>query len=31
VISGFMAQGGAPLGTGTGGPGYQFGSEFSPA
>jgi len=30
VISGFMAQGGCPLGTGTGGPGYQFGSEFSP-
>jgi cyclophilin family peptidyl-prolyl cis-trans isomerase len=31
VISGFMAQGGCPLGTGTGGPGYQFGSEFSPS
>ncbi len=30
VISGFMAQGGCPLGTGTGGPGYQFGSEFKP-
>ena len=30
VITGFMAQGGCPLGTGTGGPGYQFGSEFSP-
>jgi cyclophilin family peptidyl-prolyl cis-trans isomerase len=29
VISGFMAQGGCPLGTGTGGPGYQFGGEFS--
>jgi peptidyl-prolyl cis-trans isomerase B (cyclophilin B) len=29
VITGFMAQGGCPLGTGTGGPGYQFGSEFS--
>ena len=31
VISGFMAQGGCPLGTGTGGPGYEFGSEFSPS
>ena len=30
VISGFMAQGGCPLGTGTGGPGYQFGGEFKP-
>ena len=30
VIPGFMAQGGCPLGTGTGGPGYQFASEFSP-
>ena len=29
VITGFMAQGGCPLGTGMGGPGYQFGSEFS--
>jgi cyclophilin family peptidyl-prolyl cis-trans isomerase len=29
VISGFMAQGGCPLGTGTGGPGYKFGSELS--
>ncbi len=28
VISKFMAQGGCPLGTGTGGPGYQFGGEF---
>ena len=25
---GFMAQGGCPLGTGTGGPGYQFEGEF---
>ena len=30
VITGFMAQGGCPLGTGTGGPGYQFEGEFSP-
>ena len=30
VITGFMAQGGDPLGNGAGGPGYQFGSEFSP-
>jgi peptidyl-prolyl cis-trans isomerase B (cyclophilin B) len=30
VITGFMAQGGCPLGTGTGGPGYQFGPETSP-
>ena len=27
VIPGFMAQGGCPHGTGTGGPGYQFGGE----
>ena len=31
VIPGFMAQGGDPLGTGAGGPGYQFGGEFDPA
>ncbi|HVP14934.1 MAG TPA: peptidylprolyl isomerase [Terriglobales bacterium] len=30
VIPGFMAQGGDPLGNGTGGPGYGFGGEFSP-
>jgi cyclophilin family peptidyl-prolyl cis-trans isomerase len=28
VITSFMAQGGCPLGTGTGGPGYQFEGEF---
>ncbi len=28
VIEGFMIQGGCPLGSGTGGPGYRFQDEF---
>jgi len=28
IIPGFMAQGGCPLGTGTGGPGYKYDGEF---
>jgi len=31
VIPGFMAQGGDPLGNGTGGPGYQYAGEFDRA
>ena len=31
VITGFMAQGGDPLGRGTGGPGYQYAGEFDPS
>ncbi|MBN1267680.1 MAG: peptidylprolyl isomerase [Anaerolineales bacterium] len=30
VIKDFMAQGGDPTGTGTGGPGYTFADEFDP-
>jgi peptidyl-prolyl cis-trans isomerase A (cyclophilin A) len=31
VISDFMIQGGCPLGTGTGGPGYTFDDEITPS
>jgi peptidyl-prolyl cis-trans isomerase B (cyclophilin B) len=31
VIPGFMAQGGDPIGNGTGGPGYQYAGEFGGA
>lgn len=31
VIKGFMIQGGDPLGTGTGGPGYVFDDEIDPS
>jgi cyclophilin family peptidyl-prolyl cis-trans isomerase len=30
VINGFMAQGGCPLGTGAGSPGYKYDGEFDP-
>ena len=31
VIDGFMAQGGDPLGNGTGGPGYKYDGEYDPS
>jgi peptidyl-prolyl cis-trans isomerase A (cyclophilin A) len=30
VIDGFMLQAGCPMGSGVGGPGYQFADEFAP-